>query len=189
MIDLIKEIQKEVIEFTQEMIKTPSFTGEEGELAHVILNKLKEFGVDDVFVDGIGNVVGIIKGQENGLNILLNGHLDVVPVGNIHDWHPHDPFGGEIDNQGNIHGRGAADLKGGLSVQLYVMKLLKSLRDRGASFKGNLIFSAVVHEEAAQMLGIEYLCKKTVPEKNLAAILSFYMSRPASIWSWGSGGR
>ena len=125
MIDLIKEIQKEVIEFTQEMIKTPSFTGEEGELAHVILNKLKEFGVDDVFVDGIGNVVGIIKGQENGLNILLNGHLDVVPAGNIHDWHPYDPFGGEIDHLGNIHGRGAADLKGGAFCPVVCNEIIK----------------------------------------------------------------
>jgi len=135
--------------------------------------KLKEFGVDNAFIDGIGNVVGVIKGQENGLNILLNGHLDIVPVGNIHDWHPYEPFGGEIDSQGNIHGRGAADLKGGLSVQLYLMKLLKLLQDRGASFKGNLIFSAVVHEEAAQMFGIEYLLKKTFPDKGLGCDLVF----------------
>lgn len=172
MMELIKDIQKELIEFTQEMIKIPSFTGQEGELANVILNKLEDFGIDDTFVDGIGNVVGVISGQENGLNILLNGHLDVVPVGNIHDWHPYDPLGGEIDNQGNIHGRGAADLKGGLSVQLYLMKLLKLLQDRRASFKGNLIFSAVVHEEAAQMLGTEYLLKKTFPEKGLTCDLS-----------------
>ncbi len=171
MIELIKEIQKELIEFTQEMIKIPSFTGEEGELANVILNNLEDFGMDNAFIDGIGNVVAVIKGQENGLNILLNGHLDVVPVGNIRNWHPYDPFGGEIDHQGNIHGRGAADLKGGLSVQLYLMKLLKLLQDRGASFKGNLIFSAVVHEEAAEMFGIEYLCKQTFPDKKLSCDL------------------
>ncbi len=151
MIPTINNIRKELVELTQEIIKIPSLTGEEAELARVVLMKLKEFGIDNAFIDGIGNVVGVIKGQEKGLNILLNGHLDVVPVGNIHDWQPYDPFGGEIDSQGNIHGRGAADLKGGLAVQLYVMKLLKMLQDRGNSFKGNLIFSAVVHEEAAQM--------------------------------------
>jgi len=142
--------------------------------------KLKEFGVDNAFIDGIGNVVGVIKGQENGLNILLNGHLDIVPVGNIHDWHPYEPFGGEIDSQGNIHGRGAADLKGGLSVQLYLMKLFKLLQDRGASFKGNLIFSAVVHEEAAQMFGIEYLLKKTFPGKGLGCDL-FILCEPTGL--------
>ncbi len=138
MIKLIKQIQKEVTEFTQEIIKIPSFTGEEGQLARVILNKLEEFASDDAFIDGIGNVVGVIRGQENGVNILLNGHLDVVPVGNMSNWHPYDPFGAHIDDKGNIHGRGAADLKGGLSVQLFTMKLLKLLKDKGASFKGNL---------------------------------------------------
>jgi putative selenium metabolism hydrolase len=173
MIKLIKEIREEVIEFTQEMIRIPSFTGEEGELANKILKKLEEFGVDDAFIDEIGNVVGVMRGQENGVNILLNGHLDVVPIGNIDHWHPYDPFGAEIDNQGNIHGRGAADLKGGLCVHLFTMKLLKLLKDKGASFKGNVIFSAVVHEEAAEMFGMEYLCKKTFPDKKLGCDLVF----------------
>ena len=71
MIKLIKGIQKEVTEFTQKIIKIPSFTGEEGQLARVILNKLEEFALDDAFIDGIGNVVGVIRGRENGVNILL----------------------------------------------------------------------------------------------------------------------
>lgn len=172
MIKLIEEIQKEVIKFTQEIIKIPSFTGQEGELAKVILKKLEEFDLDDAFIDGIGNVVGVIRGQENGVNILLNGHLDVVPAGNINNWHPYDPFSAEIDDNGNIHGRGAADLKGGLSVQLFTMKLLKLLKTRGG-MKGNLIFSAVVHEEAAEMFGMEYLCKQTLPDKKIGCDLVF----------------
>ena len=172
MIKLIEEIQKEVIKFTQEIIKIPSFTGQEGELAKVIIKKLEEFDLDDAFIDGIGNVVGVIRGQENGVNILLNGHLDVVPAGNINNWHPYDPFSAEIDDNGNIHGRGAADLKGGLSVQLFTMKLLKLLKNRGG-MKGNLIFSAVVHEEAAEMFGMEYLCKQTLPDKKIGCDLVF----------------
>ena len=172
MIKLIEEIQKEVIKFTQEIIKIPSFTGQEGELAKVILKKLEEFDLDDAFIDGIGNVVGVIRGQENGATILLNGHLDVVPAGNINNWHPYDPFSAEIDDNGNIHGRGAADLKGGLSVQLFTMKLLKLLKNRGG-MKGNLIFSAVVHEEAAEMFGMEYLCKQTLPDKKIGCDLVF----------------
>jgi len=173
MIKLVSTIRKEVIEFTQEMIKTPSLTGEEGDLANLILDKLKEFQADDAFIDGIGNVVGIIYGPEKGNNILLNGHLDVVPVGNINHWYPYDPLGAEIDAKGNIHGRGAADLKGGLAAHLFMVKLLKMVKDKGASFKGNLIFSAVVHEEAAEMFGMEYLCKKTLPDKKLGCDLVF----------------
>ena len=56
MLKLIKDIQNDVIEFTQEMIKIPSFTGEEGKLADLILKKLNEFEIDEAFIDGIGNV-------------------------------------------------------------------------------------------------------------------------------------
>jgi len=167
MLKAVADIQEEIVKFTQEIIKIQSFTGEERELAECILHKLLEFDVDEAFIDGIGNVVGLIRGDETGTNVMLNGHLDIVPAGNIDNWHGLDPFGGAIDSNGNICGRGAADLKGGLSVQLYTMKLLKELRDKGLKLRGNLIFSAVVHEEAAEMFGMEYLCKITLPEINL----------------------
>jgi len=167
MIEVAKGLKEDLVRITQEMIRIPSITGNEKELAELILRRLVGFGIKESFIDDIGNVVSIIRGGKSGINILLNGHLDIVPVGNIENWEGYDPFGAEIDDQGNIHGRGAADLKGGLSVQIYIMKLLKSLRDRGISFPGNVIFSAVVHEEAAEMFGMEYLCKKTLPEKKL----------------------
>jgi len=36
-----------------------------------------------------------------------------------------------------------------------------------------LIFSAVVHEEAAEMFGMEYLCKQTLPDKKIGCDLVF----------------
>lgn len=167
MIDAVEELKEDIVKFTQEMIKVQSFTGNEKELANMILDKLSEIGVDEAFIDGIGNVVGAIYGKGSSINILLNGHLDVVPAGNRENWNGYDPFGAEIDDKGNIHGRGAADLKGGLSVQLYTMKLLKSLKDKGVSIPGNVVFSAVVHEEAAEMFGMEYLCKNTLRDKRI----------------------
>ena len=167
MIGIAEDIYDDLVRFTQQLIRIVSYTGKEGELAELLLSALKEIGVGEAFIDGIGNVVGVIRGEGSGPNILMNGHLDIVPPGNIENWHGFDPFGAEIDEHGNIHGRGAADLKGGLSVQLFAMKLMKLLIDKGRSLSGNLIFSAVVHEEAAEMFGMEYLCKETLPKKNL----------------------
>ena len=167
MLKAVADLQEEIVKFTQEIIKIQSFTGAERELADCVLQKLFEFKVDEAYIDGIGNVVGLIRGDETGTNVMLNGHLDIVPAGNLENWHGFDPFGGAIDDNGDIRGRGAADLKGGLSVQLYTMKLIKALKDKGLRLRGNLIFSAVVHEEAAEMFGMEYLCKKTLPERNL----------------------
>ncbi len=173
MLKPVADIKKDLVKFTQEIIKIQSYTGEEREMADCVLQKLQEFEVDDAFIDGIGNVVGLIRGDEPGTNVMLNGHLDVVPAGNLENWHGFDPFGGAIDDRGNIRGRGAADLKGGLSVQLYTMKLLKELKDKGLKPRGDLIFSAVVHEEAAEMFGMEYLCNKTLPERNVVVDIVF----------------
>jgi putative selenium metabolism hydrolase len=162
---ITQDVKQELIEFTQEIIRIPSYTGAEEEAAKLILRKLREFGVKNSFIDGIGNVVGILRGKGLGPNIMLNSHMDVVPEGSIDNWKGFNPFGGEIDQQGNIHGRGSADLKGGLSVHLFTMKLLSNLIDGGIMLPGDLIFSSVVHEEAAEMFGMEYLCRKTLPEK------------------------
>lgn len=169
----IAEIKEDLVKFTQEIIRIESYTGDEGKLADRVLQKLREFDVDEAFIDGIGNVVGVIRGDEPGTNIMLNGHLDIVPAGNLANWHGFDPFGATIDDRGNIRGRGAADLKGGLSVQLYTMKLLKELKTKGFRTRGDLIYSAVVHEEAAEMFGMEYLCNQTMPEKKLNVDIVF----------------
>lgn len=167
MIKAVEKIRLSVVNFVQEIIKIPSLTGEEGELARFLISKLKEIGIEESFIDAAGNVVGILRGNGKGPNIMLNGHLDVVPVGNRENWQ-YEPFGAEIDEKGNIHGRGAADLKGGMAAQFYAMKLLKELVDRGVSLSGDVIFSQVVFEEAAEMLGMQYLCEKTLPEKNIS---------------------
>lgn len=47
-------------------------------------------------------------------SIVLNSHMDVVPV-YPEQW-SFDPFGAEIDENGNIYGRGAQDMKS-VSIQ------------------------------------------------------------------------
>jgi len=167
MIKAVEKIKLSVVNFVQEIIKIPSLTGEESELAWFLISKLKEIGIQESFIDAAGNVIGILRGNGKGPNIMMNGHLDVVPVGNRENWQ-HEPFGAEVDEKGNIYGRGAADLKGGMAVQFYTMKLLKELVDKGVSLPGDVIFSQVVFEEAAEMLGMQYLCEKTLPKKKIS---------------------
>jgi succinyl-diaminopimelate desuccinylase len=73
-----------------------------------------------------------------GPTIHLNGHYDVVPVGN--NWTT-DPFGGEL-RDGWIYGRGAADMKSGLAAQVIAVEAL-----RRVGFKGTIVQSAVPDEE------------------------------------------
>ena len=68
-------------------------------------------------------------------------------------------------------------MKGGLAALVFTMKLMKDLRDQGFQLPGDIIFSAVVFEEAAEMFGMEYLCKTTLPQKGLNFDLC-YLAEP-----------
>jgi succinyl-diaminopimelate desuccinylase len=74
----------------------------------------------------------------SGPTIHLNGHYDVVPVGN--DWTT-DPFGAERKD-GWIYGRGAADMKSGLAAQVIAVEAL-----RRTGWAGRIVQSAVADEE------------------------------------------
>jgi acetylornithine deacetylase len=77
-----------------------------------------------------------------GRDLLLNGHIDVVPVGDEAAWttSPWDP----AVRDGRVHGRGAVDMKGGLACALFA---LKAVRDAGVQLRGRLSVASVVGEE------------------------------------------
>jgi acetylornithine deacetylase len=86
-------------------------------------------------------VVGWI-GKDEGRNLILNGHVDVVPVGDLARWH-YPPWQATLAN-GRVYGRGAVDMKGGLSCALHAAKAIHSA---GVSLKGKLLVESVVGEE------------------------------------------
>jgi len=78
------------INYARKLIKTPSLSGEEKDLALLVKDLLIEIGVDDVFIDEIGNVVALIKGKSD-VAVMFEGHLDHVPPGNLALWKV-DPY-------------------------------------------------------------------------------------------------
>ena len=125
-----------------ELVRTPSVTGTdaESELQHVVARALDEVGLevdswgidldalqaDDRFPgmeaerhEGYG-VVGVTSG-EGAPALVLQGHVDVVPIGDISRWVDGDPFSGRIDGD-VLYGRGACDMKAGVAVNLEVAR-------------------------------------------------------------------
>ncbi|MDQ0255204.1 acetylornithine deacetylase [Evansella vedderi] len=92
---------------------------------------------------GSPNVVGVKKGKGNGHSIVLNGHIDVVPEGDLTNWEE-DPYSGTYKD-GKIYGRGSTDMKGGNAAMLFA---LKALKDLDLSMKGDIIFHSVIEEES-----------------------------------------
>lgn len=92
-------------------------------------------------------------GNPDGFRVVLNGHVDVVPVGDLSGW-DFDPFSGEI-RDGKMLGRGTSDMKCGLGVLLFSMVLLKQ---SGAELAGDIRLHVVCDEEIAGS-GTKWLCE------------------------------
>ena len=88
-------------------------------------------------------MVAVLKGTGGGKSIILNGHIDVVPVGDEQNW-KQDPFSGHIE-AGKLYGRGSTDMKGGTVSLLMALEALIAL---GIRLKGDVIFQSVIEEES-----------------------------------------
>ncbi len=179
---ITKELKPQMIDFCRSLIKMPSLSGKERGVADLYLAEMKKLGYDEVFRDAWGNVIGVINGTESGPSILFNGHLDHVDTGDYSEWGGYDPYGAVIDrdemyNQDMngyeetevIHGRAAADVKGGGATMVYAGAALVALRRAGFPVKGRLIFTMTVLEEPAEMLGMIKLMDETFPNHGLSA--------------------
>ena len=129
------------VDLLQQMIRTLSLPGHEGELASLVANEMRDLGYDEVRIDEVGNVLGRIDGRGQAPDLMFNTHLDHVDVGDPAGW-PHPPFGGEIHDD-KVWGRGAVDIKGPMAAQVVgVARLL-----RGERPPGTVWVTAVVQEE------------------------------------------
>jgi acetylornithine deacetylase len=89
---------------------------------------------------GVG-VVGTL-GAGDGPTLILNGHVDVVPVGDITQWTV-PPFAATI-REGQVFGRGACDMKGGLAAALAALRALTSVQ---RVLGGRVTLQSVIAEE------------------------------------------
>ncbi len=90
--------------------------------------------------EGLG-VVGTM-GRGEGRTLILNGHVDVVPAGELERW-THPPF--ELTKRdGRLFGRGVVDMKGQLCGALAAAR---ALRDADIELDGALQIQSVIGEE------------------------------------------
>lgn len=84
------------------------------------------------------NVVAVARGSGGGKTLLLNGHMDTVGVAGMPQALQPEVHGG------NLYGRGAYDMKGGLAACMLAVAAARQL-----TLRGDVVFSAVVDEEFA----------------------------------------
>jgi acetylornithine deacetylase len=88
-------------------------------------------------------VVGRRPGTGGGRSLLLNAHIDTVPVEAADAW-THPPFGGVIAD-GRLYGRGACDDKAGVVECLLVAH---AIREAGVELAGDLTVASVIEDES-----------------------------------------
>lgn len=109
------------VALTQALIRCPSVTPHEGGALALLDHVLSAHGYvveRPVFsAPGTADVENLYAriGTQAPLFVIA-GHTDVVPVGDTAAW-TRDPFGGALE-EGMVHGRGACDMKGGLSAMV-----------------------------------------------------------------------
>jgi acetylornithine deacetylase len=144
-IDAAVESQRqEALELLQMMVRTPSLEGEEKAVQEIVARKLGDMQLEVDMWDPpdeelqahpayvpVGrsykdrpNVVGIYRGTGSGRSLILNGHVDVVPIGPEDTWSI-PPWSG-IYQDGRVYGRGSADMKGGCVSNIMAIKALQA---------------------------------------------------------------
>jgi len=147
-----------LVEMTRALVAEDSSNppGDERAAAAVALDLLEDLGAEVSLVEaapGRVSLVGVLR-RGGGPTLLVNGHLDCVPV-DATDW-THDPFGGEVTD-GRMWGRGTADMKGGIAAAL---EAVLATRRAGVELPCNVVFHLVADEERGGQLGTRVLLER-----------------------------
>uniref|UniRef100_A0A1B6D3W7 N-acyl-aliphatic-L-amino acid amidohydrolase n=1 Tax=Clastoptera arizonana TaxID=38151 RepID=A0A1B6D3W7_9HEMI len=87
-------------------------------------------------------------------SLLLNSHMDVVPV--FPEKWTHSPFSADKDQSGNIYARGAQDMK---CVGIQYLEAVRKLIKAGKRLKRTIHISFVPDEEIGGLLGMALFIK------------------------------
>ena len=132
------------VKMAQEMIRVPSISGAEAEMAKLTQKYLHELGYDAVTVDEAGNVLGLMRGRGTGRSVMFNCHLDTVAAGDESVW-KYPPYAGVVAD-GRVWGLGASDTKGAFACQIVAVAALKKA---DMLPPGDIWVAGVVCEETA----------------------------------------
>jgi succinyl-diaminopimelate desuccinylase len=184
--DLLKWIdaeKDEIIAFFQGFVRaaSPNPPGDTTEAVGYITRFLEARDVPFRLVDPqptMANVVGTFEGTEPGRHLVLNGHIDVFPVGEdpADEGWTQDPWGGEVSD-GKLYGRGSSDMKCGTSASIWTYVLLNRIKDR---LKGKLTLTCVSDEETFGPWGARWLMEHE-PEVRGDCCLNGEPSSPFSV--------
>jgi len=149
-IDIEEKTNKNLIDLTE--IEAPPF--KEEKRAKEFAKRLQLAGLENVWIDSIGNVIGFLKGSIGNKNIAINAHIDTV-----------FPEGTDVRVQvrnDTLYAPGIGDDTRGLAMLLTIAETIKM---NNIEPLNNIIFIGTVGEEGlGDLRGVRYLFENNNPK-------------------------
>ena len=163
------ERRDELLEFAAGLVAAPSPNppGDESRVADLVCERLRAFGATDVAVAeaaaGRHNVLATFAGEPGRPVLLLNGHLDTKPPGDLAAWDtpPFEP----VIRDGMLIGSGSCDMKGAIAAITYAAGAVAAAGVRGTL---RVVFTA--DEEAGGHVGSKWLAEQGLLEGDACVI-------------------
>ena len=158
LVEFLRGRRGELIEFARALVATPSPNppGDERAAAALVVAKLHELGVTRVEIAGASderpNVLAR-TGSEAGKTLVLCGHLDTKPPGDLRAWRG-DPYGASIEG-GELYGVGSGDMKGAVAGMVFAAAALEA----AGLESGSVALVLTADEEAGSSFGARWLAQ------------------------------
>lgn len=152
----IEQLVPEYQRFLQELVRIPSFTGDESKAQQLVKEKMRDLGIfeREVFCDDAPefhptgrdyarrpSLVGRVPGRGTA-HFILNAHIDTAPIECESSW-TRPPFGAVVEGH-FLYGRGALDDKAGVAM---ILLLAESFLRSGQRLPGDLLIQSVIEDE------------------------------------------
>lgn len=160
-LDFIQSHETRLLEFTRDLVATPSPTppGDERAVAARIVSELEKLnlGKPEVIAGKPErpNLLVRLRTGRAGRSLILNGHIDTKPAGELARWKtpPFEP----VIHKGNLYGLGSTDMKGAVAAMVYATAALATVRPAWA---GELQLLLAADEEGGSSWGVKYLAEQ-----------------------------
>lgn len=159
MLTWVDERESELVEFTRSLIATPSVNppGDERAIGVVVRDRLEALGVSEVEElapeESRPSLLAHLPGAGSGPTLMLCGHLDTKPPGDLDAWNtgPWDP----VIRDGELYGLGSGDMKAAVAAMIYAGGALAA----AGLLAGTLTLALVADEEAGSAKGARWLAE------------------------------
>ena len=152
------------LQLAKELIKFPSITPIDVGIMNFLEKKLKKLGFKTKILEfkekgfqPVKNLYARLGSKEP--NFMFDGHVDIVPPGNIKDW-TINPFKPSVKN-GHLIGRGANDMKSSIAA---FVSAVSSFLSKNKKINGSISLLITGDEEGDAVNGtkkvVDYLKKK-----------------------------